>query len=338
MPALTLTDAVNIRRSADRVPAAFIRPTILGSLAAPVALAAMLFTAMAVRADNSLTLELPPSAEAIAQRAAERAKAAADRIPEAPTRTAITSRRNPAAATRPSSRTYLASRGQSGDNERVVGRLGQVERATPIYRAQSTRAGHLSTAPAGTYLAIQSESGSWYGILMSDGSLGWLHKDRVHLLEYQVVSNGAVSQSPAGSWTGDYTDGLPASRVAYFRGDPQALFREAYRYLGVPYHFGGNGANGIDCSAFVKNVFQACGYILPRHSSDQTAYGLAVPKEQLAPGDRLYFGNSASRVISHTGIYLGNGYFIHASSNSHGVAISQLGEDLYERMYICARR
>jgi hypothetical protein len=213
-----------------------------------------------------------------------------------------------------------------------------VEKAAPIYRAQSARAARLSTAPAGSYLAIQSEAGKWYGILMSDGSLGWLHRQNVHLLEYQVVSNGTIPQQPTGGVVGDYNDGLPSSKAIFFRGDPQALFREAYRYLGVPYHWGGNGAGGIDCSAFVKNVFQACGYTLPRHSSDQTAYGLAVPKDQLQPGDRLYFGNAASRNITHTGLYLGNGYFIHASSNSHGVAISQLGEALYERMYICARR
>jgi cell wall-associated NlpC family hydrolase len=160
----------------------------------------------------------------------------------------------------------------------------------------------------------------------------------VHLLEYQVVSNGATPFPQSGGAVGDYNDGLPSSKTVFFRGDVQALFREAYRYLGVPYHWGGNGAGGIDCSAFIKNVFQAVGYPLPRHSSDQTAYGLAIPKESLEPGDRLYFGNAAARNITHTGLYLGNGYFIHASSNARGVAISQVTEPLYERMYICARR
>ena len=316
-------------------------PRLAASLALPFLISGLLASGAPARADNSLTLELPPSAEAVAQQAAERARKAADRIPEAP-RTASRGAQTRALASRGSNRTnrsYLASRGQTGDNERVVGRLGQVQQATVIYRSQSARSARLSAAPAGTYLAIQSDGGNWYGILMSDGSLGWVRRQSLQIMDYQVVSNGSlVQQQQSSGIVGDYSDGLPASKVAYFRGDAQALFREAYRYLGVPYHWGGNTAAGIDCSAFVKNVFEACGYSLPRHSSDQTAYGLAVPNDQLQPGDRLYFGNAASRNITHTGLYLGNGYFIHASSNSHGVAVSQLAESLYQRMYICARR
>jgi hypothetical protein len=299
-----------------------------------VCFSALLLASVPARADNSLTLELPPSAAAVAIRAAERARQMADHIPEAPK----DAPQNRSIASRGPSRNSYPSRGQSRDNEQIVGRLGQVSRTISIYRSQSTRSPRLSTAAAGTYLAIQTESGNWYGILMSDGSLGWLHRQSVQLLDYQVMSNGALPQFQSSGLPGDYTDGLPSSKSVYFRGDPQALFREANKYLGIPYHFGGNGTTGIDCSAFVMDVFQACGYPLPRHSSDQTAYGAAVPKDRLQPGDRLYFGNAATRNITHTGLYLGNGYFIHASSNSRAVAISQLGEPLYDRMYICARR
>ena len=298
---------------------------------------ALMFCSSSSSADNTLVLELPPSAAALAARAEERARQASNRIPEATHSTVMASTRSPKSPPARNSRTFYSSRGQTGDSDRVVGRLGQVEQSSVIYRTQSSRAAHLSTVPAGTYLAIQSESGGWFGILMSDGTLGWLRRQNLRMLEYQVVSNGSTTPA-AGAPVGGFADGLPAGPSVFFQGDTQVLFREAYRYLGVPYHFGGNGANGIDCSAFVKNVFQSCGYILPRHSSDQTAYGAAVPKDQLMPGDRLYFGNASSRNITHTGIYLGNGYFIHASSNSHGVAVSQLAEALYERMYICARR
>ncbi len=322
----------------SRLFTAVIVPRLTALFALPILISGLLASGAVARADNSLTLELPPSAAAVAQQAAERARKAADRIPEAP-RTAPRIAQNRAAASRRTNRSYLASRGQTGEGDRVVGRLGQAQQATVIYRSQSSRSAHLSTAPSGTYLAIQSDGGNWYGILMSDGSLGWVHRASLQILDYQVVSTGAlVQQQQSGGIVGDYSDGLPASKAVYFRGDAQSLFKEAYRYLGVPYHWGGNTAAGIDCSAFVKNVFEACGYTLPRHSSDQTAYGLAVPKDQLQPGDRLYFGSAASRNITHTGLYLGNGYFIHASSNSHGVAVSQLAESLYQRMYICARR
>jgi cell wall-associated NlpC family hydrolase len=309
----------------------------------PIALAGSLLlgSIAQTKADGTITLELPPSAASIAERAAERARQAAERIPEAPKTQTQAPRNQVAANSRRTSRTNYASRGQSNPSERVVGRLGQIERATVIYRANSARSGKLSRVPAGTYLAIQGEVGTWYGILMADGSLGYLHKQDVRVLDYQVVSNGAPIQQPtqqAPAYTGDYNDGLPASKTAYFRGDTATLFREAYRYLGIPYHFGGNAVNGIDCSAFVMDVFQTCGYPLPRHSSDQTAYGIAIPKDQLQPGDRLYFGKQATRDISHTGLYLGNGYFIHASSAAHGVAVSHLSQPLYQRMYICARR
>jgi len=292
------------------------------------------------RADGSLTLELPPSAASIAERAAERARQAAERIPEAPKANTQAPRQQIAASAGRTTRASYPSRGQSNPSERVVGRLGQIERTAVIYRSNSSKSAKLSSVPAGTYLAIQGETGTWYGILMADGSLGYLHKQNVKVLDYQVVSNGAPVQTQPNyaPLTGDYNDGLPASKTAYFRGDTQSLFREAYRYLGIPYHFGGNAVNGIDCSAFVMDVFQTCGYPLPRHSSDQTAYGLAVPKDQLQPGDRLYFGNQATRNISHTGLYIGNGYFIHASSAAHGVAVSHLSQPLYQRMYICARR
>ncbi len=299
---------------------------------------AFAFTVSGARADDTLSFELPPSAEAVAQRAAEQARRAADRVREAPKQTDRSSHQQRFSASSPMSRTSYASRGQTSDNERVVGRLGQIEHPSAIHRSQSSRSARLSTVPTGTYLAIQSEAGNWYGILMSDGSLGWIQRHSIHLLDYQVVSNGFTQAPQSGAAVGDYSDGLPSGKAIYFRGDPQSLFREAYRYLGIPYHFGGNGASGIDCSAFVMNVFQACGYPLPRHSSDQTAYGLAVSRDQLQPGDRLYFGNSSTRNITHTGLYLGSNYFIHASSNSHAVAISQLSEPLYERMYICARR
>lgn len=308
------------------------------AVAAASACCALLLAPGSARADSTLVLELPPSPEALAMRAAEKARKEAERLPSppAPRQGLRAGQQRTKFIGRASTRGFYASRGAA--TERVVGRLGQVDRPQSIFRSQSGRSSRLSTVGAGVYLAIQSESGAWYGVLMSDGTLGWIRREGVKLLEYQVVSNGEANPSGPTDIPGGYSDGLPAGQMPLFQGDAQALFREAYRYLGVPYHFGGNSAAGIDCSAFVRNVFGACGYSLPRHSSDQTAYGIAVPPDALKPGDRLYFGNRAVRNISHTGIYLGSGYFIHASSNSRGVAISHLNEALYQRMYICARR
>ena len=183
---------------------------------------------------------------------------------------------------------------------------------------------------------------------MADGSTGWVPRASVKPMEYQVVSNAPTtynslptysngsSAMPSGTDPGDI---YPRSNTPYFTGNPQQLLDDAYRYLGVRYVWGGNTFNGIDCSGFVKNVFGSQGLKLPRLGSDQMAYGVPVPKDQLQPGDRLYFGRRKERVgVTHTGLYIGNGYFIHASSSRKGVAISQLSEPMFARIYVCARR
>ncbi len=280
-----------------------------------------------VRADDTLTLELPPSQAALDLRAEQRArqKAATE---EAARQAALTRQQQRASA---GSRGFALPPSRGGKAERVVGRLGELTNATAIYRSRSTRSGKLTTAPAGTYVAIEDDAGEWYGVLMADRSVGWLPHSSVSLLDYQVVSTGGSSSLPAfgGSDSYSHTEG------AYFQGDAQQLIREAYRYLGVPYHWGGTTSNGLDCSAFMKNIFGSLGFPLPRTAAEQVGVGLPVTPDQLQPGDRIYFGTGN---ISHTGLYIGNGYFIHASSAHHRVVVSHLSESLYTRIYACARR
>ena len=218
----------------------------------------------------------------------------------------------------------------------AVGRLGQLAQSAGVYRERDTRSYRLTEAPPGTYLAIQYETNGWYGVLMADGTTGWLQGHNVRLMDYQVVSTGGA---PINRASGGEADIYPRSGAPYFTGNSQTLLAQAYKYLGVKYVWGGNTSSGIDCSGFVKQVFDACGYPLPRLGSDQMAYGVPVPQDQLQAGDRLYLGRRHDRVgVTHTGIYVGNGYFIHASSGRGGVAISNLSEPLYSRIYVCARR
>jgi cell wall-associated NlpC family hydrolase len=83
--------------------------------------------------------------------------------------------------------------------------------------------------------------------------------------------------------------------------------------------WGGTSGKGVDCSGFVKLVFYARGIILARDASQQARYGEAVDftnRNNLQPGDLLFFGRTAQR-ITHVGIYLGNGDFIHSSGRVH---------------------
>jgi cell wall-associated NlpC family hydrolase len=278
-------------------------------------------------ADDTLTLELPPSEAAVAQRAAERARQKAATIEAA--RQLTMTRQQTRSNSFSSGGFRMPSRG--GKADRVVGRLGELTNFTSIYRTQSTRAAKLTTAPAGTYVAIEEDAGEWYGVLMADSSVGWLPRSAVTLLDSQAVMSGSNAMPSFGGGSDSYS----RTAGAYFQGDSARLIREAYRYLGVPYHWGGNTASGLDCSAFMKNVFGTCGCALPRTAAEQVGMGLPVTPDQLQPGDRIYFGHAS---ISHTGLYIGNGYFIHASSAHHRVVISQLSESLYTRLYACARR
>jgi cell wall-associated NlpC family hydrolase len=298
-----------------------------------LALTSMLTAVKPVGADGTLTLQLPPSQAAIearreaAEQARQRAAATANTLPTR-YRTAL------------SSRGGVPGRGQA-DATRSMGRLGQVTVNTAIYRQRNLATVPLARAAVGTYLAIQREEGAWDGVLMADGSTGWIPAQAVRELDYEVESTGAATPASSGGLPGYSESGdiYPRSSQPYFTGDPQALLREAYRYLGVPYVWGGNTFRGLDCSGFIKNVFAANGYKLPRLGSDQMAYGVPVPVDQLQAGDRLYFGRRTDRVgVTHTGLYIGNGYFIHASSSRHGVAISHLSEPLFRRIYVCARR
>ncbi len=159
------------------------------------------------------------------------------------------------------------------------------------------------------------------------------------------MGNGRRSRLPPTSATAALPQALAArtfTREVTARTLPPARRRflnEAYKYLGVPYVWGGNTYGGIDCSGFVKNVYGALGFPLPRLGSDQMAYGVPVPVDQLQPGDRLYFTPRTERLgVHHTGFYVGNGYFIHASSGKHQVTVSHLSESYYRKNFVCARR
>lgn len=99
----------------------------------------------------------------------------------------------------------------------------------------------------------------------------------------------------------------------------QSVLSIAKQMMGFPYLWGGTSTKGIDCSGFVKIAYYSQGIIIARDASQQARYGEDIDFNNvgnLQPGDLLYFGRTAQR-ITHTGIYLGNGDFIHASGRVH---------------------
>ena len=113
----------------------------------------------------------------------------------------------------------------------------------------------------------------------------------------------------------------------------------AKQFLGRPYVWGGNGPNSFDCSGFTKYVYAHFGYNINRTASAQLKNGVSVSRSELQAGDLVFFYNGkVSTPVSHVGIYIGNGDFIHASSNSYTVEISSLYAKNYDAKYVYARR
>jgi cell wall-associated NlpC family hydrolase len=107
----------------------------------------------------------------------------------------------------------------------------------------------------------------------------------------------------------------------------------AMQYLGTPYVWGGASPGGFDCSGFVMFVYAQVGVSLPHHAADQFNYGVPVSRDQLEPGDLVFFDG-----LGHVGIYIGNGEFVHAPHTGDVVKISSLNEPWYAATYVGARR
>jgi peptidoglycan DL-endopeptidase CwlO len=107
----------------------------------------------------------------------------------------------------------------------------------------------------------------------------------------------------------------------------------AMQYLGVPYSWGGASPSGFDCSGFVMYVFSRIGVSLPHSAAAQYGYGSPVSRSELAAGDLVFFNG-----LSHVGIYVGGGSFIHSPHTGDVVKISSLYDSWYASTYVGARR
>jgi len=108
--------------------------------------------------------------------------------------------------------------------------------------------------------------------------------------------------------------------------------------LGITYKYGGNGPYQYDCSGFTKYVFSRQGISIPRVSRDQAKVGQLVRWNQLQKGDLIFFDSSSSSRVSHVGIYLGFGKFIHASSSKKQITISNINGRYYKKHFQWGRR
>src|SRR5438445_8227298 len=137
-----------------------------------------------------------------------------------------------------------------------------------------------------------------------------------------------ISERPPISETPPISERPPAESS---RG--QTVVALAKRHVGAPYRWGGSSPSGFDCSGFVRYVYAQVGVSLPHNAAQQYRLGTPVTRESLEPGDLVFFDR-----LRHTGIYVGEGRFIHARQTGLRVSIASLDDGWYASHWVGARR
>lgn len=119
----------------------------------------------------------------------------------------------------------------------------------------------------------------------------------------------------------------------------KSVLLKARSLIGKPYRYGGNHpSTGFDCSGFVQYTHSTAGIDLPRTTYQQLRATHPISKHQLRPGDLVFFRINRKRFVSHVGIYLGQGKFIHSPSSGKRVSIASLDNPYWQKVYSSAGR
>lgn len=217
----------------------------------------------------------------------------------------------------------------------VLGKLGQVTEATKIYTRPNSNSRVSFPLEAYSYVVVKDLSKTWMKVLLQNGQYGYIRTNLVAVLPYSVTGekNSRVALRVP---TNLSSRGMTGSNSA---GSAEAA-DYALNFIGTPYVWGGNSpTKGVDCSGLVQQMFGTFGQHLPRTAAEQVHVGTPVTRlEDLRKGDRLYFWDAKRGKVGHTGIYLGNGYFVHSSRTHNGVATDYLGQKKWLNILVAARR
>jgi len=180
----------------------------------------------------------------------------------------------------------------------------------------------IAEAVLGTEVIILDREGDWYRVALDNGTTGYMASWLLDTRAQRRVRQGAAGTSPA-----------PAAS-----GVGQAFIDTAMQYLGYSYVRGTAGPSTFDCSGFVHYVLGRHGVHVSRSSTSLYREGTPVSRDGLIAGDVVFFQNTYRRGISHVGLYIGDGEFIHASNRRGGVKISELDSSYYRPRWAGARR
>jgi cell wall-associated NlpC family hydrolase len=182
-----------------------------------------------------------------------------------------------------------------------------------------------------TQLLIVGMKGDWFKVAMDNREIGWVGSWLIDTRGDRLARASSASGGPS-------LEQMPAADSSTGSETGRQIVHTAMRYLGHPYVRGGESPGGFDCSGLVQ-------YVLGRHgiSAARTAPGLfrqgrPVSREELEPGDVVFFRDTYRPGISHVGFYIGEGRFIHAANPGSGVKITDLDSSYYASRYVGARR
>lgn len=215
----------------------------------------------------------------------------------------------------------------------------------------STSYRSVGTASKGDKCYILGLNNGWYKVIYNS-TICYIRSDFLDLTEIPYEnkdsakspkffrggkSTGVTPSAAALNGTSASVD-TPASPAAPTNVTGTQILAEAQKYLGTPYVSGGASPAGFDCSGFVYYVLKQMGYSVSRTPAGQFSIGTTVSKENLKPGDIVYFANTYISGISHVGIYAGNGQFIHSPNSRSTVSYSDLTSGYWANHYYGARR
>lgn len=219
---------------------------------------------------------------------------------------------------------------------------GYIINEATLYSGPSYNASSYTTLSVGTEICVYGNYRQWYEIGWN-GKTGYVLSEYVsidHKQDYTITIDATpVPIAPVDTSSNKPMEPAPSEPTATptptstpAPSGNTSIVESAEAYLGVPYKWGGTTDKGFDCSGFVQKAYKDAGYSIGRTTQLQALDGEEV--EDYEPGDILCFGRSKWNIF-HTGIYIGDGKFIHASSPD-GVIVSEL--DGYGLKLIMARR
>ncbi|MBP3700002.1 MAG: C40 family peptidase [Oscillospiraceae bacterium] len=212
--------------------------------------------------------------------------------------------------------------------------------------AENENAEPVATLTGGARIEVSAFRQGWFAVKSGDIA-GFVSGDSLDLTLEKEAPKPVVKTPPKeekkteGTAEEEADSKTEDSSSAVVNGSGSDIAAYAMQFVGVPYVYGGASPSGFDCSGFTRYVFAQFGVKLPHGATPQLNSGAEVSRDNLQPGDLVFFQGTyaTSSAASHCGIYIGDGQFIHsASSGNRGITISNLSDSYYSRHYLTARR